>query len=433
MTTEEGAVAAEAAGAPAEDAPAAPAQPNALKVILAKLQDVPVAIRKYLLSDEVAALHKKIFDEHGLSQDDRDLIYWTELQTFFTDIPLADFPDRAWIRLDWPDDKEEKAAAVITDVLGYVFLPAQAYLGDVAGLVSELGGDIKKYPEKQIEMRRVGYREGAREIAEATGIESLDEDARKRLAHIIESRLRAVRDDADTKEMLMKAKKTGGLEMSDADAERVMSILSSKMRMVAFSEDAAPKEEKKSPEGAAPSAESPAPKRELSAIEIKKLYSGTAEEQEGLSKRVQRFTQVTEKDPVKMRDAYYQVLFPPDLRPTDPLYVVAGLIAMADGDQVSESVDNDERYANIVSQYLADKGMQADLERYPNERTDPRFMNMLFQLILRGIAGYDDGESARFGLRVINVLKKQGYDRYADLVAFDMEKGSFSWKDKIEI
>lgn len=433
MTTEEGAAqaVAEAAAPEPSETPAEPARPNALATVLQKLQGVPDAIRSYLLSDELAALHKKVFDDHGVSQDDRDLIYWTELQTFFGDIPLADFPDRAWIRLDWPDEKEELAAAVITDVLGLIFLPAQAYLGDVAGLITELGGDLKKYPEKQLEMRRVSFRDGAREIAEATGIEGLDEDSRKRLAHIIESRLRVVRDDMETKEMLMKSKKTGGLEMSEENAARVLSILASKMRMVAFSEAVESPAEKKSPGAGPAGGESPA-RRELSAIEIKKVYSGTPEEQEGIAKRLQRFTQVTEKDPVKMRDAYYQVLFPPDLRPTDPLYVVAGLLAMADGDQISEAVDNDERFANIVGQYLADKGMQADVARYPGERTDPRYMNMLFQLILRGIAGYDEGESARLGLRVINALKKQGYDRYADLVAFDMEKGAFAWKDAVE-
>lgn len=432
MTTEGEAAAPEAAStAPAPAEPAAEQAPNALATILQRLQEVPITIRKYLLSDELAALHQKIFDEHGLTPDDRDLIYYTELQTFFGDIPLADFPDRAWIRLEWDDAQEEKAAAVIIDVLGYVFLPAQAFLGDVAGLIAEFGGDLKKYPEKQLELRRVTYMEGAREIAESVAIADLPEDMRKRLAHIIESRLRQVRDDGDTKEMLMKAKKTGGMELSEADANGVLSLLASKMRMTKFVEAM---DEGKAADLPVDAAGQPAaPGKELAAIDIKRIYGGTDEEQEALKKRMERFSQVTENDAAKMRDAFYQVLFPPDLRPTDPLYVVAGLVVMAGGDSFSDAVENDERYRAVLHDYLKDKVGEDELAAYDAAPTEPRYMNMLLQLLLRGIAGYDEAESARFGLRYLNALKKQGYDRYADLVAFDMEKGAFRWKENVEL
>src|SRR5688572_12167600 len=64
--------------------------------VLQRLQTLPDVVRTYLLSDELAALHKKIFDEHKVSDDDRDVIYYTELQTYFSEIPLAEFPDRIW-------------------------------------------------------------------------------------------------------------------------------------------------------------------------------------------------------------------------------------------------------------------------------------------------------------------------------------------------
>ncbi|HSD12923.1 MAG TPA: hypothetical protein VLC10_05170, partial [Patescibacteria group bacterium] len=281
------------------------------------------------------------------------------------------------------------------------------------------------------ELRAVTFTGGAREIAEATPLPDLDPDMRKRLAHIIESRLRQVRDDSDTKEMLMKSKKTGGLELSATDADKVMALLASKMRMSAFVEQI---EEKKSPEEGGQAAAAPAEgRKEFAAIDIKKIYSGNPEEQEALRKRMERFQQVTEGDAAKMRDAYHQVLFPPDLRPTDPLYVVAGLVVMADGDRFTDAVENDERYRNILRDYLQDKGRQEDVAAYQEGPAEPRFMNMLLQLLLRGLARYDESESARFALRYLNTLKKQGYDRYADFVAFDMDKGAFRWKDTIKL
>ena len=393
MTTEVGTATAAEPGT--SDAPRAQVADGALapqQSVLARLQGVPVTIRKYLLSADLDARHKKIFDEHGIAKDDQDMVYYTELQTFFGEILLADFPDRAWVRLDWDDAQEDKALALVTDILGYVFLPAQAHLGDVSGLISELGGDTKKYPEKQLELRRVSFADGAKEIAEAAALDGLGDDMRKRLAHIIESRLRSVRDDVEVKEMLMKAKKTGGMELSEADADKVIGMLSSKVRMTSFTEQV---EEKKSPaEAAAPSTE--APKRELAPIEIKKLYSGTPEEQEAIGKRLERFSKVTEGDPAKMRDAYYQVLYPPDGRPTDPMYVVAGLLAMADKDRISEALQEDERYRNILMEYLKDKGGDELVAEYQVDPTTPRFMNIFFQFLLRGIAGYDEKESARF-------------------------------------
>lgn len=398
--------------------------------VLQRMQELPAAVKTYLLSGDLAAVHKRIFDEYGLSEDDRDVLYYTELQAFFGETSLADFPDKAWGRLSWGDDQEEKAASLVNDILGFAFLPAQAFLGDVSGLISELGGDLKKYPEKQIELRCVAFADGAREIAETSPLSDLDSDMRKRLAHIIESRLRQVRDDSDTKEMLMKAKKTGGMELPEADADAVVSLLASKMRMTKFVEIVGETEAAPDADGA----EAPlAPVKELSPIEIKKVYSGTPEEQEALKKRMARFVQVTENDAAKMRDAYYQVLFPPDLRPTDPLYVVAGLVAMAGDDRFSEAVESDERYRNILRDYLQDKGREEDIAAYQEGPIEPRFMNMLLQLLLRGLARYDDRESARFALRYLNALKKQGFDRYADFVAFDMDRGAFRWKDTIDL
>ena len=393
--------------------------------ILMRLKGLPEAVFNYVMSDELAALHMTIFNKHGLSKDDRDMAYYTELQTFLGEIALADFPDRLWNRLPWPDDQEAKMTALVVDLLGFIFLPAQAHLGDVAGLISELGGDLKAFPEKQLEVRRITYAEGAAEIAAAADISEDEGDGdsmRKRIAYIIESRLRHVRTDADVKEMLMRGKKTGGMEMAASEADRIIGLLETKKRMTSYAES----------REAETAVEAPAAAPEYAAADIKKLYAGSPEEQEALGKRVDRFTSMTKGDPSKMRDAFYQVIEPPDGGPIDPQYVVAGLICMADGDKISDALAEDDRYRAIVREYLTGKNRQAELPAYEDDPTDAKYVNIFLQYLTRGIAGYDDAESARFALRVINLLNKQGYNRYADLVHFDMKDGEFRWNDLVE-
>jgi hypothetical protein len=395
------------------------------KNILQRMRSLPDAVFAYLISDELADVHKKIFDEHAIAEADRDIIYYAELQTFVGEIALNDFPDVAWSRLAWDQTQEEKAGDVITDILGFVFLPAQAHLGDVAGLIEEFGGDLEKYPEKQLEIRRVTFMQGAKEIADS--VAGISDDQRKRLRFIIESRLRDVRVDADTKEMLMRAKKTGGMELSAEQADEIIALVGAKMRMTKYVEAI---EERAVGPAAVPPSEKEA--HQFSAEEIKKIYAGAPEEQAEIAKRVARFSKVTDGDPEKMRDAYFQVLHPLDGRATDPLYVVAGLIGMADGDRISEAAQGDDRYRAIVREYLSDKNLKDELAAYEEDPTAPHFMNIFFQFVLRGIGDFSEADSARFGLRIINTLKKQGYDRYADLVAFDMEHGEFRWRDPIE-
>ncbi len=393
--------------------------------ILVRLQGLPEAVFAYVMSDELVTLHKTIFEKHGLSQKDRDMAYYTELQTFLGEISLADFPDMLWNRLPWEDAQESKMASLVIDILGFIFLPAQAHLGDVAGLISELGGDLKSFPEKQLEVRRITYAEGAAEVAAAADLDEDDVDGdgmRKRLAYIVESRLRHVRTDVDVREMLMRGKKTGGIEMSAAAADKVIELLESKARMTSYAE---------SHESESVKAES-ANESEFTAADIKKIYAGSPGELESLGKRVDRFMSVTASNPSKMRDAFYQVIEPPDGSPIDPLYVVAGLISMADGDKISDALVEDDRYRAIVREYLTGKNRQAELPAYEEDPTDAKYMNVFLQYLLRGIAGYDEAESARFALRIINLLNKQGYNRYADLVAFSMKEGEFRWHDVVE-
>lgn len=395
------------------------------------LGTVPAVIRNYLVSREITEKRESIYLKAGLNETERSIALYTELETFFGDCPLDEFPDRLYSRLPWSDDDEARARELALEVLGRIMLPAQAYIGDVPGLILELGGDPKAYPQDILELRTLSYKDGAAEIADAVAGDEMGVEMRKRLAYIIESRLRLVRDDMDALEMLTKSKKTGGMEMTEKQANEVIEAIKLKARMTKYVEQV---ETEKPVEAGATAA--PEPAKQYTAAEIKKIYAGKTEEQEAIAKRIKRFRAVTESDSAKMRDAYLQVLYPPDLRPTDPFYVIAGLVAFAEDGEISDLLKYDERYKDIVRKYYTEteKGQAkaAEFANFEGSPADPTFVNVLLQLLIRGFAGFDEAESARFGLRVTNALKKAGEPQYAGLAVFDMERGAFKWTTPVE-
>lgn len=397
------------------------------------LGTLPQVVRTYLVSKDITAKREAAYAQAGLGESERNLALYAELEVFFGDCPLEEFPDRLFGYMPWDDADEERARKLAIEILGRVMLPAQAYLGDVPGVIRSIGGDVKAFPEDLLELRVVTFKQGAEEIADAAAPAGLNEDLLKRLTHIIESRLRQVRDDQDVEEMLTKSKKTGGMELAESQAKEILDVIQTRSRMTKYVEAV---EEERPAEAAAPAAEAAAPAKQVTAAEIKKIYSGPPEEQEAIAKRLKRFRDVTGSDTAKMRDAYYQVLYPPDLRPTDPMYVVAGLLAFAEDGELSDLLVEDERFKEVVRSYYtsteAGKARAAEGAGFDANPADPVFVNLFLQLLLRGFAGFDENESARLGLRVTNLLKKSGQTEYDGLAVFDLERGAFKWVNPSE-
>ncbi|HTK04010.1 MAG TPA: hypothetical protein VL500_00330 [Candidatus Eisenbacteria bacterium] len=418
-------MAAPMAGAPPADETAD--EPKADFTFFELLATVPAVIRNYLVSKDITKKREEIYAKFGLNEEERTLALYSELEVFFGDCPLDDLPDRLFARMPWPDEDEEKVRKLSLEIYGRILLPAQAFLGDVVGAIKKFGGDANAYPQDMLELRIVPYKAGAEEIVNDAAPAELDADMRRRLEHIVESRLRNVRDDGDTKEMLMKAKKTGGMELQETTAIEIIDAIRLKTRMTKYVEALEEKEEGNGEQGQSAAA----PARLLTAAEIKKIYGGNPEEQQAIMKRVKRFRDVTKNDTAAMRDAYYQVLYPPDERPTDPLYVIAGLLAFAEDGELEMLLTEDARYREIVSKYYTEtesgKARAEDFNRFQNDFKDPAAMNLFLQMLLRGFAGLDEAESARFGLRLANTLKRAGQPEYAGLTVFDMEKGAFRW------
>ncbi|MFA5020984.1 MAG: hypothetical protein WC517_02915, partial [Patescibacteria group bacterium] len=84
--------------------------------------------------------------------------------------------------------------------------------------------EVKKYVNLSAAVP-ADYSGAASKLAAAFGYPSADEVMLKRLENIIVARLKDVRDDLETKENLMKSKKVGGLEFSEAEVDKLLNLI----------------------------------------------------------------------------------------------------------------------------------------------------------------------------------------------------------------
>jgi len=388
----------------------------------------PEAVQKYMVSRDLAKRREGIYVRHALSAEDRYMTMRTETEVFFKLLPLEDFADTLWTRLDWPEDQEAKASALIIDILGNVFLPAQDHLGDVMAQIVDLGGDASGFVVAPTSQRTLTYEDGVKEVMRALGGLTFSPEVRKRIAHIVEMRLRDLHDDLETRELFVKPRKTGGTELDGPTAERIVAAIKTLSVMTKYV-DVLPVA---APTRAASSA--PGPRAAASATvgsawtpeRVRALYVGTEEERLAIAQMAEKFLKVTEEDPVKMIDAASEVVAPPDGRVVDTELVVGVLAAMAEQGFLG-LLREDPRAVALVEAYRVNAGMEGQ-----PETDEVQAMSMFLQVALRGTASLDEAESARFGMRIVNAAKRAGDGHYAGLTYFDAVAGAFRWRDPIK-
>lgn len=401
--------------------------------ILVRLQKLPKPVLAYLYADSTADVHQMLFDRNATAQGDRNAAYDAELETFIGEITLDNFPDELRRRLGWDESKNEALRQLTVDILGYVFLPAESHLGDVEGLLKKLGGDVSKYPATRLATRQLSYAEGAAETV--SHFPEFRADSLRRFTYIVESRLRNVRDDVETKEMLTKSLKTGGLELDPKKADEAIEMIRRTMRMTRFSERSSAPAASPDDSGSKEPVAAEEPPAEVDAAAVKRRYVGTEEEREAIASRIKKYRDATQSETVAMRDALLQLLYPDGGLLADPLYVVAALLCVAEDGELSDILTDDERFRDIVRSTAIggateiDAEAQAVIDDFESNPTAKIYANLFLQVMLRGYADFSEGESARFGLRIANAAAKAGDDNFSGLVAFDAKRGDFAWTE----
>ncbi|HCC22188.1 hypothetical protein A2480_03620 [Candidatus Uhrbacteria bacterium RIFOXYC2_FULL_47_19] len=390
------------------------------------LSTLPEPVQSYLLSAELDKVRITIFDRLNLSLDDRDIALYTELEVFFGDVDLIDYPDELWTNLPWEEKDKPQAQELVRETVGRIFMPARSFLGKVAELLEEIGGQVGDYPTNQIESRIITYNQAAQEIAVEINLPRPNEASLRRLQGIIESRLRGVRSDADTVGMLVKPTKTGGLELSTEDADRIVALISREMKWTNFVDQL--------PDSAAAAkTEDLAAELKYPPEKIKQLLAGTPEEQKVLALSAEHLNQFTKENDGQLKDWLHDVIYNLVDGRVEPWDVVAALMLLTKRGLLLDTLSKDLRFGQAIRTFSEEKGYDRQfIDVFKMQPSGPQAVNVFLQMVLRGVAGLSDGDAARYGLRITNMLKKSGQAQFSGLVAFDLDEGKFVWTEPMD-
>ena len=394
------------------------------RLVMFRLNQLHETIKKYLASDGLEAKRVRVYGKHKLTKEEQIIVTGLELAVFLGDVSIEEFTDELWQRIPWEDtaENEDRAVALAIDIMGQVFLSAQAFLGDVVAEIRLQGGDASKYSVEPLEERVITYDQALDDIMQALDTDELDEAGANRLRHIIESYLRNVRDEVEARRMLTKTSKTGGLEMSEVDADEIISYVESQRHLTRYVE-VMPREE-----GEAEEAASSEPT--FTAEEIRSILAGSAEEQKAVSKQLQELESNTDGNPEMLREVLFGYVMQQSTLPPEKEEVIAALLLFVRRGDLVSALMEDERYQESIVRFFRDSKDDLD-DKIKEEPAGPAAMNAFLQIVLRGIAQLSPADAARYGLRVINALKKKGESQYVELIAFDMDRGEFVWTQPI--
>ncbi|MFA6604000.1 MAG: hypothetical protein WCT10_04155 [Patescibacteria group bacterium] len=400
--------------------PAEPAPPAPDTDFFELLEKAPAAIREYLLSPSTDARFEKVATDFQLASDEIFAMVSVINAIFFRTRPFKEFHGLLAERLKWSD--RERLDKLAVEIAGQLFLPASGYIGDVDGFIRDLKVDPAVFPQEKLALQLMSYDAGARQIsAEAAKFLPPQFDS-VRLQHLIETRLRAVRTDTQIKEQLMKPVKTGGLDLASEDAERILDAIHDELNATVFIEDIVP------PVSAAAAAEP-----RFTPKMIRDIYAGAPEEQADLARHIQNIFDTAGRKPEDLAGWLFIQLFPEEGKAVDRLEVVSAIMALAQTGTLWDVLAKDKRLRNLVADRLAagnaDGAAMLEIDPYQT-----RFFNFFMQMLLRGFAGLTENDSARFGLRAYNLLKKNNLlTADAELAAFDADEGIFKWLEPVEV
>lgn len=275
----------------------------------------------------------------------------------------------------------------------------------------------------------------ADEVVAKSGVALDDERMRKRLFDIVLARIKDVRDEAETRNMLTKPSKTGGMELEEGKAATVLLFANEAKGNVEKKREEIRKEveeydrtmreaEEKKEERAA--AESHAPKV-FTKDDAKRIFAGSTEEREALKGYVSRLAVLAGPDDVKAAVLEMAAEAVGDEVP-DSLAVTAGLSMMADSGTLIDAL-GDEGFREQILAHVPEEKSHEIRQRIIADSKSAEAMSAFLQAFYRYVAGVSVEESARLGLRVVKALSRSGRDRYSQLVAFDMDNGVFVWTE----
>ncbi len=106
--------------------------------------------------------------------------------------------------------------------------------------------------------------------------------------------------------------------------------------------------------------------------------------------------------------------------------LVAGLTVLAEDNMVEKAVMT-PKIREAFEAYLKTKNAPDILAGFKLAPTMPRFMRLFFEWVLQERGGLSEHDAARIGVRIANILKKHGNEKYARIAYFDAVTNTFKW------
>lgn len=105
---------------------------------------------------------------------------------------------------------------------------------------------------------------------------------------------------------------------------------------------------------------------------------------------------------------------------------IAALLLLAETNKLEDLLRSQGMHDWFVD-YLKALNKPELLEGFRIAPTSPKFMRIFLSWILQDRAGLTEAEAARFGARIVSMLRKQGNEKYAQIAYYDEGKGRFTW------
>lgn len=193
---------------------------------LAQLDALPGPLRTFLLSRSASEDLRVIYKKYQFPTNTLDAIVDLIGDIDFGYLPFSE------LLLALVDDvglPEAQAKQFAIDLAGLRYLPVAELLGaNVREAIKSWGGDPKKFPVKKVEAQKMTAQMLVRDLL-ASSKEPLDTRLKERLQFVLLSRISGVRDDTETRDILTRSQKVGGVELAATQAEELLDQLKRKL------------------------------------------------------------------------------------------------------------------------------------------------------------------------------------------------------------
>ncbi|MEK7546161.1 MAG: hypothetical protein AAB554_03750 [Patescibacteria group bacterium] len=188
-------------------------------VLQRKIAALPGPVQDYLYSEAAGDLNDKIITRNKLAEDQEPALFGLLREIFVKELAMKDLGSEVKKRFGF-DELRSRQLAV--DIAGFRLLPLDKWLGDVDGHIRSLGGNPAQYPEFRVRIEHRTPEEAALDIVEESVTSVAEPRTQVRLRGVVESFLAGVRTEDQTKEVLTRPEKIGGLGFNPQDAARVL-------------------------------------------------------------------------------------------------------------------------------------------------------------------------------------------------------------------